>query len=30
MYEGLTGYDFDANLINYMAESIEPNDDASV
>jgi len=30
MYEVLTGYDFDANLINYMAESIEPNDDASV
>ena len=30
LYEGLTVFDFDANLTNAMAESIEPNEDGSV
>ena len=30
LYEGLTGYDFDGNLINKMCETIEANDDATV
>lgn len=30
MYEGLTSYDYEGNVINQMAETIEPNDDGSV
>jgi peptide/nickel transport system substrate-binding protein len=30
MYEGLTMWDFDMNIQNLLAESIEPNDDGSV
>ena len=30
MYELLTTYDFEGNLVNQMAETIEPNDDGSV
>ena len=30
MYEGLTAWDFDMNLTNLLAESIEPNADGSV
>jgi peptide/nickel transport system substrate-binding protein len=30
MYEGLTAWDFDMNLTNLLAETIEPNADASV
>jgi len=30
MYEGLTAWDFDMNLTNLLAESVEPNADGSV